>query len=969
MGHPTIQCLGEKVYAAYVDRRFLFGQEPYLAVSHNQGATWNDTDFRVNTEPPGYPEADYSEAFVSASSDGYVWVLYPTNQGSLSVPYARSSPDGGASWPNPQTAIFSALDRRAEAFQIRSMDGGRGFAFWVDDRGGFTDRGVYLRRSVDGGKTWLTDQMVNLNDTGGNSSDGKEYSTEPATCTDGKKKIYAVWKDKRNLNPSLFTRMPGRIALRYSSNAGANFLPAPGAGAKEIRLDVADTGKETESQLPAIGCSGENDVAVAWEDARLGPPEAPVWNVFLNYSKDGGANWLSQEVRINPPTLEGEAKRPRVVVLGGDPPTIAVTWERVLKGRRDLYVSASRDRGQTWSMPYWLNQEANSLQAEDWDFSGDGSTLVVVWAENLGNSSQPYRDIYSSRSDDYGQTWSPPRRIDLGTPPGSTDTPTVKVGSAGDSFTAIFPDFRSHPSKAETYSSGDGLPLDPNDFDRDGTPNEFDNCPNFKATNQQDRDSDGLGDSCDPYPDDPINDPDFDGYPSPTDNCPFLGNKAQDDTDNDGWGNGCDLCTAIQDRVQRDLDRDNLGDSCDDDMDGDGLPNTTDPDDDNDTVPDVSDNCPTVPNFLQADFNKNGIGDDCDLDDLAIQQVKVKKSKRMEWEKEPPAVSYNVQFGPVSRLSASKAYCYAPGLKFYGIELVKTDPPPGEAYWYTITAVATDGKEGSPGLTSAGANRPMPPVCDLATAGDWDADGVLNAADICPFDANPDQKDFDQDGLGDPCDPFPRDPGNDNLDHDRVGTDLDNCPFVFNPDQLDTDHDGLGDACDPCPANPDRTNLDTNRNGIPDACDPDIDGDQLDNSIDPDDDGDGVPDETDNCPTTPNGRQLDQDHDGTGDACDFNDKEVNGVTFNQAKTRLEWLREDGADYYSVYSDWVANLAPDSAVGQCLVGKTAIPFLEISAVVPPGQARFYLVTGWFGGAEGSAGADSAGKPRIVPTGCP
>lgn len=513
------------------------------------------------------------------------------------------------------------------------------------------------------------------------------------------------------------------------------------------------------------------------------------------------------------------------------------------------------------------------------------------------------------------------------------------------------------------------MPLDPNDYDRDGTPNESDNCLNFKATSQQDRDADGRGDPCDPYPDDPINDPDFDGYPSPTDNCPFLGNKAQDDTDTDGWGNGCDLCTAIQDRVQRDLDRDNLGDSCDDDMDGDGLPNTTDPDDDNDTIPDVSDNCPTVPNALQADFNKNGIGDDCDLDDLAIEQVKVKKSKRMEWEKEPPAVFYNIQFGPVSRLSASKAYCYAYGIKFYGIEIIVPDPRPGEAYWYTVTAVNAEGKEGSPGLTSAGTNRPLPAVCDLATAGDWDADGVLNAADICPFDADPGQKDFDKDGTGDACDPFPRDPGNDGLDHDRVGTDVDNCPFVSNPDQLDSDHDGLGDVCDPCPANPDRANLDTNRNGIPDACDPDIDGDQLENSIDSDDDGDGVPDQTDNCPVTPNALQLDQDNDGTGDACDFNDKEVNGVAINKAKTMLEWLREDGADYYSIYSDWVANLAPNAPVGQCLVGKTAIPFLEIPAAVPPGQARFYLVTGWFGGVEGSAGSDSSGKPRVVPTGCP
>ena len=31
---------------------------------------------------------------------------------------------------------------------------------------------------------------------------------------------------------------------------------------------------------------------------------------------------------------------------------------------------------------------------------------------------------------------------------------------------------------------------------------------------------------------------------------------------------------------------------------------------------------------------------------------------------------------------------------------------------------------------------------------------------------------------------------------DDVGTQCDNCIRVFNPDQIDTDRDGMGDACD-----------------------------------------------------------------------------------------------------------------------------------------------------------------------------
>ena len=168
---------------------------------------------------------------------------------------------------------------------------------------------------------------------------------------------------------------------------------------------------------------------------------------------------------------------------------------------------------------------------------------------------------------------------------------------------------------------------------------------------------------------------------------------------------------------------------------------------------------------------------------------------------------------------------------------------------------------------------------DLAIWGyskDLDGDGITDGSDNCPSDANPDQADYDEDGMGDACD--------DDLDNDGLANDDDDCDMGatgwFSDNNSDHDGDGCLDASDEDPDDDNDGVLDDH----PDICPKGPVGwisnasndENTDGCEDVDTDDDGLVDQLDNCANLSNPDQADLDDDGIGDVCD-DDEDGDGI--------------------------------------------------------------------------------------------
>jgi hypothetical protein len=261
---------------------------------------------------------------------------------------------------------------------------------------------IVFQKSLDGGNTWGPGTYTGLNNL-------KVQDKEGIVVNQLTNEIYVAWTQFDNYGSS--SPSDSSVILFSKSSDGAQTWSTPVRISMEAG-NCIDSDSTMEGAVPAVGPNGE--IYVVW----MGPD-----GMVFNKSLDNGITWLPHETSVitipggwdyNISGLQRCNGLPQTICDLSNGPnrgTIYVNWTDQRNGTTDtdVWLIKSDDGGDTWSSPIRVNTDLpGSQQFLSWmDIDETNGNLYCVFYDrrNYPSSSQK-TDVYLARSVDGGNTFS-----------------------------------------------------------------------------------------------------------------------------------------------------------------------------------------------------------------------------------------------------------------------------------------------------------------------------------------------------------------------------------------------------------------------------------------------------------------------------------------------------------------------------------------------------------------------------------
>ncbi len=359
------------------------------------------------------PKAPHAQVFTLTPQPGFFtepgMAVNPANPDQVVAVFqdnvhAAYSTDAGRTWKLAENVdpknyrisgdVSATFDNQGHAFVCYiAFDKLGSFNYWAH---GATRNGIFVRRSLDGGKTWESEHFPVAEQK---SEPGIPFEDKPIIVADNTKSKYA---GNLYVGWTRWRIADSQMVLSRSTDNGKTWT-------KPVEID-AHPGLPRDDNGAAEGFDG-----VVGPDGTLYTIWSQDDDMMMNTSRDGGQTFAHARPIIHTApimfaiqTLERANGFPQIAI-DGKGKRLFVTWSDYRNGDLDVFLSYSDDRGKHWSAPVRVNDDPVHNGAEQF-FQWlavdpkDGSVNVVFY-DRRGDPQNTKQIVVLARSTDGGATF------------------------------------------------------------------------------------------------------------------------------------------------------------------------------------------------------------------------------------------------------------------------------------------------------------------------------------------------------------------------------------------------------------------------------------------------------------------------------------------------------------------------------------------------------------------------------------